>query len=289
LKPLKIGVIYSVNDIAASGIVNQLLQELVCKEIYSNSGFVKKAFSCKFDFHEVQLLGYDGEVVSLEPSQLEFISNVDFIVIPSRHESSSRIKSFTVHAPGNPWRRSNFGGKPMQLSMSNPVLMWYMLWELNRLRQSYSTLTEFLVSYEVTHHGPTIPTKPVTFIEIGGSEREWSIAEAHKVVAKAIKNAITYLSRVQGSESCTVSVGFGGNHYASLFTKRAFEKNECYGHIVANYIIKELALEDLKIVTEMAIRLTPGVARIVIEKMRSELRNNITLIAKSLELEIVTL
>jgi D-aminoacyl-tRNA deacylase len=282
---LRIGIVYSLHDAAATGIVKQLMQESPCSKVYDSTGSAKKALLCHLDENELLFLEFSKEVVFLEPMDLP--NNLDFIIIPSRHESSAQIRSFTVHSPGNPWRRSDFGGKPMQLSLSNPILMWYMLQELDKLKNSYSTLKSFSVSYEVTHHGPTIPLKPITFIEIGGSDKEWSIIEAHKAVATAIKNAIAQFSKEQHSKPCIVTVGFGGNHYASLFTKRAFEKGECYGHMVPNYVIKEISLEELKIVAEMVIRFTPGVTRIVIEKMRSELKNAIALIARDLGLEII--
>ena len=283
---MRIGIVYSLNDIAAVGIVNELLQGMTCNKDYFSTDDVDGALLCRFNTFEVVLLEFDKEVVFLD--ELELKGNTDFIIIPSRHESSAHIKSFTVHTPGNPWKRSDFGGRPMCLSTSNPILKWYMLQELYRLKQHYPTLASFSVSYEVTHHGPTTPSKSVTFIEIGGSEKEWSNAEAHRIVASAIKGALTHFIKDQDTRPCIVSVGFGGNHYASLFTKRAFEKNECYGHMVPNYVIKELTLEDLKIVAEMAIQLTPGARRVVIEKMRSELKNVIVHTARSFGLEVIT-
>jgi D-aminoacyl-tRNA deacylase len=286
---MRVGVVYSLSDIAAVGIVNHLVQNL---EYVDKAGSSNKIFASigvyLYKGIEIVVAGTEKEVVFLTINDLTndvHLSNVDFIIVPSKHQSQARVKSLTVHPTGNPWRRNDYGGEPMSLSMSNPVLMWLMLHSLSRLKQRYSELEQFSVSYEVTHHGPSIPLKPITFIEIGSTEDEWRNPIAQSVVAEVIIDSLSRLI-IEGGNYCTISVGFGGNHYAALFTKRALEVGECYGHMIPNYAIKELGLDDLRKVAEMAIRLTPNAKKVVIEKMRSEFRETIAYVAKGLGLEV---
>ncbi|MEM2511790.1 MAG: D-aminoacyl-tRNA deacylase, partial [Ignisphaera sp.] len=146
-------------------------------------------------------------------------------------------------------------------------------------------LKDYEVCYEVTHHGPTSVSKPITFVELGSNESEWTDSNAHNVVALALLSAIDRTTNEK--PNCITTVGFGGTHYAPLFTKRAFEENECYGHMVPNYVIKELSLDELRIVAGKVMDLTPNCQRVVIEKMRKEIRNVIEDEASKRGLEVV--
>ena len=285
------GLIYSLNDKAAVGIMKKLEASVLCedtREVNMSSSEFTSIKKCDFKGIKFLSMAYRGEVIYLD--NLDRIEHIDLYIVPSRHESEAKIPSLTVHVTGNPWRRNDFGGKPMTLSMSNPVLMWLMLQNLQKIRDSTAALAHFSVSYEATHHGPTVESKPIIFIEIGSTEKEWSMAEAHEAVAKVILESIArYMYMGENSKSCIVSIGFGGGHYAPLFTKRALEKGECYGHIIPSYVIKELNVDDLKRVAEMAIEKTPGVKRIVIERMRSEYKNALIAIAKQYNIEYITI
>ncbi|MEM0501037.1 MAG: hypothetical protein QXU24_02620, partial [Ignisphaera sp.] len=71
-------------------------------------------------------------------------------------------------------------------------------------------------------------------------------------------------------------------------TRRAIEYGECYGHIIPNYVIKELDLDRIKFITVRAIESTPGVERIVIEKVKSEIRKAIATIAEERNIEVIS-
>ncbi|MEM0048062.1 MAG: D-aminoacyl-tRNA deacylase [Ignisphaera sp.] len=282
---MKIAIIYSLSDLAAIGIVEKLIENAMCTDLGRGVYGAKVSKQCVLGNVEALFLGFNDEIVYL--NSLESLKGFDMFIAPSRHQSEARIPSLTVHVTGNPWRRSDFGGEPMTLSLSNPVLMWLILQDLYKAKNSHNTLSKFSVSYEVTHHGPTVRGTPITFVEIGSSENEWRDVVAQEIVAKAIGNNIKVFYSLKDKPPCRIAIGFGGSHYAPLFTRRALEKGECYGHMIPNYAIKELSVEDLKLVAEMAIEMTPNAQLVVIEKMRSEMKNAIIAAAKSHGLEYV--
>lgn len=280
---MNIVIAYSVNDIAGKGIAYDIIRHINCDKYYDYLGLenLKEVFICKD--RGIYILGFEVDVVEFEA--LERLSAVaKYFVIVSKHSAKSEKASLTTHPPGNPWGRSDVGGKPWEMPPSNPVLMWYTLKELRRYSIE-NGLHNYEVCYEVTHHGPTSLSKPVTFIELGSNEKEWINSKAHKAVALATLSALEKTEFE--NHDCIVTVGFGGSHYAPIFTKRAFEENECYGHMIPNYVIKEISLEELRIIAKKAFRLTPGVKRVVIEKMRKELRNIIEEEAHTHRLEII--
>ncbi|MEM1644661.1 MAG: D-aminoacyl-tRNA deacylase [Ignisphaera sp.] len=276
---------YYVLDPAGRGIANKIAELIKCEHIVgiSNLGLegLRDALICKD--RKILMLGFKLDVIELDV--LEKLSDITkYIVVISRHSAKSGRPSLTTHTPGNPWGRNDAGGKPWEIPPSNPNLMWYTLKELQRFSVEYA-LKDYEVCYEVTHHGPTSVTKPITFVELGSSENEWNNSVAHDVVALALLSAI---DRTENEKpNCITSVGFGGTHYAPLFTRRAFEENECYGHIVPNYVIKELSLDELRSVAGKAMDLTPGCRRVVVEKMRKEVRNVIEDEASKRGLEVI--
>ncbi|MDK6028363.1 D-aminoacyl-tRNA deacylase [Ignisphaera sp. 4213-co] len=285
---MKIAIVYTFRDVAAVGIVNKLIYNNVsCIELSARDFQVEKYEKCILEGVEYALLGFNEEVLYLK--HLDMLKDFDMIIVPSRHESESKIPCLTVHVTGNPWRRNDFGGDPMSLSLSNPVVMWLILQDLYIARKSYDKISKFYVSYEATHHGPTVKKVPILFVEIGSSENEWRDPIAQETISNAIRSSIKKYYSLGSSKPCKIAIGFGGSHYAPLFTKRALEKNECYGHMIPNYVIRELGINDLKFIAKMAIENTPQAEIVVIEKMRSELRNAIIDVTKQYGLEYIVI
>uniref|UniRef100_A0A7J3IA12 D-aminoacyl-tRNA deacylase n=1 Tax=Ignisphaera aggregans TaxID=334771 RepID=A0A7J3IA12_9CREN len=276
---------FSVNDAAGRGMAISLANMAKCEDVTHRSRDPKiRALHLCDDLRAV-LAGFDEDVVFFD--FIEEFRDVKYFVILSRHSSLTGMPTLTTHVPGNPWGKNDFGGKPWEIPPANPVLMWYFLKGLiNRLARD--GLLEFRVSYEVTHHGPTSITRPITFIEIGSSEREWNMLNVQRAVASVVIEGIENTLDGGSTKLCTVSIGFGGPHYAPLFTRRAIEYGECYGHIIPNYVIKELDLDRIKFITVRAIESTPGVERIVIEKVKSEIRKAIATIAEERNIEVIS-
>lgn len=277
---------YYIKDPAGRGIVQHIVEIAKCdaESIQHNDiEELKEKYLCRN--YDIVVLGFDIDVINFEI--LKHYPDSEFYVVTSRHSARSGKPSLTTHTPGNPWKRNDAGGIPWELPPSNPVLMWYIIRELNKYGERYELLNEYEVCYEVTHHGPTSLTKPITFVELGSSEKEWIDNKAQEVIALATLEAIKNYRLRRNEIECIVTVGFGGSHYAPIFTRRAFEEKECYGHMIPNYVIRELSLKELEFVSEKAIMFTPGSKRIVIEKMRKELRDVIERKAKYFNLEII--
>jgi len=221
---------YSLNDLAGKGIADFLRGELRVKEVHIKG----TARAYVVDELDAVLAGFEDDVIYFDFLD-DVFSDAELYVVLSRHSATSGVKSLTTHHTGNPLGSAVAGGRPYELSVSNPPLAKMFLALLRGFRDEYG-LTEFSVTYEVTHHGPTNLRRPLTFIEIGSTEVEWSMKKAHEVVGMAVIQA---LKGFKGC-SCVPTVGFGGPHYATPFTERALKSGECYGHIISRYALRDL-------------------------------------------------
>ena len=280
-----VGIAYSINDAAGRGAAEKLVSMLRCSEVRIDRAV--RGLRCLGSGFVAYIAGFHEDVLYLEFLDTVMPSEIEFYIVLSRHSARSAIPSLTVHTPGNPWHRADAGGSPWEVPLANPIFMWYALKALKELRES-SKLNNFEVCYEVTHHGPTSPLKPITFVEIGSSEREWHLEEAHRVLAEGVRIALEELANTRG-KPCKVSVGFGGPHYAPVFTHRALKYGECYGHILASYVLKDLSPEDLARACSLVIDRTPDRDQVVIEKIKSAYRRVIEEIARGKGVEVTRL
>lgn len=272
-----IGIVYSVEDPAGSGIAEYLRKLLKCREVSIPGSMASWAVE---DGNAV-LVGFRGDVTHFDFLD-DVLSGVSSYLVLSLHRASSGVKSLTVHHAGNPTVTAEAGGRPGELSVAQPILAYAMLRNLNRLASD--SLKEFQVVYEVTHHGPTNLRKPLTFVEIGSSEYEWHLKEAHEIVGESVANT---LRDVRSLVECNPSVGFGGPHYAEWFTRRALKYNECYGHIISRYVIKELSTNEgelREIVRLAATKSDPPATKAVISKVGATPRSIILEALRSLDL-----
>lgn len=270
------GIVYSVEDPAGEGIARYLRERLGGRESRRSGGVAS------WDLDEVNavLVGFKEDVIYFDFLD-EVLPDADFYVILSRHKAESGVKSLTVHHTGNPTSAAEVGGRPGELSVANPPLAYWVLKSLSRLAPS--DLRDFEVVYEVTHHGPTSLRKPLTFVEIGSSKSEWSAEKAHEVVGESVVEALTSM-RTQGD--CVSTVGFGGPHYAEGFTKRALRLNECYGHIISRYAVKELTDSELRTISRLAALKSspPAVKAVVMRKVGSNPKALIAEVLRSLSI-----
>ncbi|ADM28346.1 Protein of unknown function DUF516 [Ignisphaera aggregans DSM 17230] len=276
--------VYSVNDVAGAGMAKRLREYFNCRPLSSSPisfNDIKpiEIFSCSD--YDTLLLGFNEDTIYFD--FLSSITKSKSIIVLSKHSSQSGLPSLTTHPTGNPWGRNDFGGRPWELSLSNPIFMWLFL---KNIKKFSDILPRFEISYEVTHHGPTSIRVPLSFVEIGSTESEWKNEIVQDIMARGIMKTIEDMTNIN-DKPCIATVGFGGPHYAPIFTKRAFEYSECYGHMIPNYVIRELSDMEIKKVVELALSYTPYVDRIVIEKIRSDAKRIITEVARSRGIEVV--
>jgi D-aminoacyl-tRNA deacylase len=142
------------------------------------------------------------------------------VIVASRHASESGKPTLTVHAPGEIEKR--------ELAVASPPTIKSALKALARMRDEFELAYE--VSLEATHHGPTKLDAPVTFVEVGSSQKQWGDKKAAEVAARAIMEAAT--SPVNGRQA----IGFGGPHYAPRHTEVVLRTDVCVGHILPKYV-----------------------------------------------------
>lgn len=228
------GLVYSTKDPAGSGIAKYLKEyyrlEKCDVSIVSEDCFINKEFI---------LVGFREDVIHFSFLDTRLPNTVSEYIVLSRHSSEQGVKSFTVHHTGN-FGSAQYGGRPRELGVANPVVTHKLLLNLRDMCEEHGLNREYEVSYEATHHGPTENSKPLTFIEIGSSIEEWRNTRNHAVVGLAI---IEFLSKP--IHICRSVVGIGGGHYSRKHTEYAFEKNYCYGHIMAKYSLQYLSEEAL--------------------------------------------
>ncbi len=274
---------YSSIDPAGRGIAEALISNLSVRDVKFpraiKSWYIEEINSYLVEFSE-DVIYFDF----LDEVFKDILDKVEFYLILSRHSSAAQIKSLTTHHTGNPTEQALVGGRPYELSIANPPLAKALLKVMVKVRDEYG-LEDFRVTYEVTHHGPTNLKKPLTFVEIGSTEKEWTIREAHEAIATAV---IEVLSK--DIPTCEATTGIGGPHYATIFTKRALESDECYGHIISRYALKELRdKEDMlrKIIRDAILKSVPRSSKVnVLKKVSRGVRDTIESLAKELGLKV---
>lgn len=161
---------------------------------------------------------------------------VEVVIFASRHRAESRIPTLSVHPIGN-YSSADFGGMPRTLCKSSPQLMTSAL----RALASNAKGMGFNVSFETTHHGPTVNT-PAFYIEIGSYEELWGREDAAEAIAKSIMSV--------KDEGHPVVVCAGGGHYAPRFTEVALSKKVAIGHMAANYALDHLDENMIRQISE---------------------------------------
>ena len=99
-----------------------------------------------------------------------YIFKADVFIFLSKHKSHSSIPTLTCHFTGNFSTDNSHGGYPRQIAIAYPSLLKGYLKAITDARQK---VPGYEVTIEATHHGPTSINKPVLFIELGSSEKQW--------------------------------------------------------------------------------------------------------------------
>ena len=166
---------------------------------------------------------YDDVLATTVDSVLQLTSlpiAAEEVIVASRHASESEKPTLTVHAPGEIEKR--------KLAVASPPTIKSALKSLARMRDEFGLAYE--VSLEATHHGPTKLDVPVTFVEVGSSQRQWQDEKAAEAAAYAIMEAAT--APIEGRQA----MGFGGPHYAPRHTDIVLRTDVCIGHIIPKYV-----------------------------------------------------
>jgi D-tyrosyl-tRNA(Tyr) deacylase len=171
----------------------------------------------------------------VEAEHLDKHFSPDYFVFASRHRSVSEQRTLTVHSPGNLTEEAKVGGQPKELAYSAPGAVKVAL-QVLQLVASEKNL-DYQVSMEVTHHGPTGLSRPVLFVEVGSTEREWNDPLAVSAVSKAA------LAAAENDKTYQSGIGVGGNHYAPRHTRFILNSKDALGHLIPSYALDTLDLQ----------------------------------------------
>jgi D-aminoacyl-tRNA deacylase len=167
----------------------------------------------------------------------EDFPDAELIVFISRHSSQSGKPTLSVHTPGN-FGNAELGGLPRCVSVCPAVAMQTALKAL--LHQKEQLNLDYDVSYECTHHGPSLDM-PTMFVELGSCEIQWNDLLAAQAVAHAAMEAISKFSKPVNS----AVLGIGGTHYNQKFTRMALADETVFGHMIPKYAVNLVDAEML--------------------------------------------
>jgi D-aminoacyl-tRNA deacylase len=248
-------IITSTEDIASMNIRERFLGDdlLTFEELdskwHDNPLFELKMVLAKRDwgpfFHENEIyIGLtDTPLIQLDDLKLgETAINPDLLIFASRHRSETARPAFLAHTTGNWGDKAEFGGNPHEISKASALLLriaYKSLLSQKRIKE----MEDFAVDIEVTHHGPTNLEKPLMFMELGSSEKEWKIEKAGLTVAHAIMNSCMEYAESLKKKLPIIGIGFGGTHYAPQYKKLLDMKFVATSFICPKYYIQDLTKE----------------------------------------------
>lgn len=239
-------IVTSAEDPASMNIRARLLEKPGWTE---RGAFGRHPVFSKDDFRMVLVdrIHLDEDLVDVRASEA-LGECVEVVIFASRHRAESRIPTLTVHPIGN-YSSADFGGKPGTLCHSSPQLMTSALRNLAARSQGLG----FNISFETTHHGPTVDA-PAFYIEIGSYEELWDREDAADAIAGSILDIRDH--------EYPVVMCVGGGHYAPRFTEVALARKVAVGHMAANYALGSL---DDAMVRQMSER-SGGAKRVYFHK-----------------------
>ena len=227
----------SKKDTASLNIKRQILKQYPFKR---NSKTFQKSSTYKavLNGKDIMLVTLNQESVNAQ-NLPEYFPNSEIIVFISRHSSASGKPTLSVHTPGN-FDEAGLGGLPRTVSVSPAKAMSDVLKSLLHFKEELSL--DYEVSYEVTHHGPSLDV-PAMFVELGSSEKQWCNSKAAKAVAQSAMYAINNFSKPVNY--CPVALGIGGTHYNQKFTCMALVGEIIFSHMIPKHAVCKIDSEML--------------------------------------------
>lgn len=158
----------------------------------------------------------------------------DGFVFLSKHAAESAILALTCHSTGN-FSDAKFGGNNRQVAIPHPHLQKSYL---QTLKQNESQFSDFQITIEATHHGPTALKKPSIFIEVGTSEKQWRDVSLCSSVATLVDTVMR-----KPLDDNPVAICFGGSHYSAKFTNELLKGKHALGTVVPKHALENIDKE----------------------------------------------
>jgi D-aminoacyl-tRNA deacylase len=181
--------------------------------------------------------------------------HADVFIFLSKHKSDSGIPTLTCHCTGNFAANNTHGGKPREIAISYPSLQKGYLKAITAARQK---VPQYDIIIEATHHGPTSLNKPVLFVELGSSEKQWADNNAAAVICdtllKILHNGIEYCDKV--------GIALGGTHYPIKFNKLLLESKFGLAAVASKHNLE--AVDD-EILSQMVEKSVEKVTHVILD------------------------
>lgn len=219
---MKIAIICCKPDKAGMNIKEHLLLEFkeTDETFHGERVFEKQLYSSTLKIYTLEKESIYNEDIDKE-------IEADLFVFATKHRSKQEVPSLSVHSPGN-WSDDNsHGGRPYQLCIAPATYLKLALLKLNELGKN----TEFEVTLEQTHHGPYLE-KPVMFIEIGSTEKQWTNKKAGEIIARTITSMFS-----GNIPKYKTAIVLGGGHYNQVVTKVMLKTEYAVSHICAKHML----------------------------------------------------
>jgi len=221
-------IVASTKDTASMNIASQIVE--LYKFEKTNETFQKnQVYQKTVNAQEVKLITINDEPIYAQNITEHYTPRL--LIFVSRHSSKSGIPTLSVHTPGNLTKEAEKGGLPNQISISPASAMKEALKEM--ARQKEERQLAYTVSYECTHHGPSLNV-PTMFAELGSSIAQWKDIEAAEAVAHAT------IAVIRKQTTYPTAIGIGGPHYNEKFTKIALTTSTAFGHMIPKYAIAKV-------------------------------------------------
>jgi D-aminoacyl-tRNA deacylase len=194
----------------------------------------------------IQLHIFFGDLLTLENID-NLYPCADVFIFLSKHKSHSSIPTLTCHFTGNFSADNSYGGNPRQIAISYPSLQKAYLKAITAAARK--KVPEYEVIIEATHHGPTSLNKPVLFVELGSSEKQWADENAAAVICDTLLDILH-----KGFEHCqNVGIALGGTHYPKKFNKLLLESKFGLAAVASKHNLEAIDDAMLKQMVEKSV------------------------------------
>jgi D-aminoacyl-tRNA deacylase len=225
-------------DVASINIANQILQHYPFQKTLENF-HNNPVYTLCLNQKNVTLIRLNEESINAQ-NLPEFFPDAELVIFVSRHSSQSGTPTLTVHPPGN-FADADFGGLPRTVSVSPATAMSNTLKMLTFFQQKFD-LSEYEVSFEVTHHGPSLNV-PSMFVELGSSMSQWVNSKAASAIACSV---ISTIENFEAKPAQKAVIGIGGTHYNKKFTNMSLNGQALFGHMIPKYAVMHVDVSMLK-------------------------------------------
>ena len=184
------------------------------------------------NFQNGQIFARNDDVLLFSGKDVLYIDSLDVLspeayIFLSRHVSQSGTPTITSHFPGNTGDDSSHGGKARELAWTYPSLQKCFMQNVWKLRDE---ARPYDIVIESTHHGPTSLERPVLFVELGSTEKQWTDLHGASVLCKALAGTLDNFNK-----SKKIGIGFGGLHYSEKFTKLLVQGDAALGGFISRH------------------------------------------------------